>query len=85
MPRTSSDHLDCSCRCSVAHFLSVGRDVITDFKAHGDLDKLLAYDADSYTAEQRGDNTLVKFDNGTSVLLLDFDKLDLHQDDIEFL
>ena len=65
-----------------------GHDTITDFNSKGiDLsthDHILS-DGESYTARQRGDDTLIEFDNNTSVTLLDFKKSQLDAGDISFM
>jgi Ca2+-binding RTX toxin-like protein len=61
-----------------------GSDVITDFKAFGDHDLIVAHNAKTYTATQQGDDTLVTFNNGISVLLQHFDQADLQASDILF-
>lgn len=65
-----------------------GHDTITDFNSRGidpsTHDHIIS-DGESYTARQRGDNTLIEFDNNTSVLLLDFKKNQLDAGDISYL
>jgi Ca2+-binding RTX toxin-like protein len=60
-------------------------DIITDFNSDGSNfdthDRLIAYGT-SYDVKQIGKNTLVQFDNGSSVTLLNFRKADLDDEDI---
>jgi Ca2+-binding RTX toxin-like protein len=61
-----------------------GHDVITDFQSEGDeaLHDDIQVQAHSFTAQQQGHDTLLKFDDGTAVTLLDFKKSHLDATDI---
>lgn len=62
-----------------------GHDTITDFQSPGaDRSKhdTIYHSAGSFAVKQRGDDTVIEFDNGTSVTLLDFHKRDLDPGDI---
>jgi hypothetical protein len=47
-----------------------GRDVITDFDADGKRHDMIAADDTNLTIERHGDDTLVRFDDGSSITLM---------------
>lgn len=61
-----------------------GHDTITDFESRGpdETHDHIYAEAGDYTVRQRGDNTLIEFDNGTSITLLDFKKAHLDDGDV---
>lgn len=73
----------------IFHFNSNhGRDTITDFDSDGPQEKhdqLWAQDASTYDVQRDGRDTIVIFDNGSSVRLIDFKPSELDALDIELI